>query len=139
MKTKKKTRGQLVKVLDSRFSKYIRLLYSDKKWLCKCVTCWTVDHFKKMQNWHFITRANHKYRRDEKNCHVQCMRCNIYLSGNYKSYTLYMINRYWFEWVTEITNEANKPYPIKGYEIEEIIQHYKWEVERLTLNLTNTV
>lgn len=89
-----------------------------------------------MQNWHFITRANHKYRWDEKNCYVQCMRCNIYLSGNYKAYTLFMIKTHWLDRVTEITNEANKPYPIKWYEIEEMIAYYKGKVESM-LNQTN--
>lgn len=121
---KKKTRSQLIKELDKRFSVYIRLRDCDKKWIVKCPLCWSKNHRKKSQNMHFITRWNYKYRRDEKNCYWWCMRCNVILNWNYQKYTMFMIKKYWIDKVQEMINDkwlAN----IKTYELEEKIEYYK--------------
>jgi Bacteriophage Lambda NinG protein len=90
-KKKTKTHSQLVKELDAIFSRYIRLRDADDKGICVCITCGSKVHRKEIQNGHFISRGNYKYRRSVVNCFGQCMPCNIYKSGNYISYTLYMI------------------------------------------------
>lgn len=128
---KKKTKWQLVKILDALYSKFVRLSYSDKNWYCKCVTCGKIDHYKRMQNWHYITRANYKYRRDDDNCFVQCPICNVRLNGNYKHYTLYMIDKYGRERVEARINEVKAPYDIKPYELESMIEIMKEKVKAL--------
>ena len=120
---KTKTRSQLVKELDTIFSRYIRLSNVDYNWLCKCITCWAKVHWKNIQNWHFITRGNYKYRRREDNCFPQCMPCNIYKSGNYISYTLFMIWRYWQEFVKNM-QEDKELVKISTVQIREMIEHY---------------
>lgn len=126
-KKKTKTRWQLVKELDAIFSKYIRLLDIDQYWMTNCVTCWAKVHRKIIQNWHFITRWNYKYRRREDNCFPQCMPCNIYKSWNYIAYTLFMIWRYWQERVKEM-QEDKELIKISTSEIRELIEHYTNEV-----------
>lgn len=54
---------------------------------------------------HFITRAVYKYRRDEKNCHAGCMRCNVILHGNYIVYTRRMQRKYGEILVDEMIND----------------------------------
>lgn len=49
-KPKKKTRGKIVKELDSIFSRYIRMFYSDQKGICTCYTCGDKDHYKNLQD-----------------------------------------------------------------------------------------
>lgn len=122
-KKKTKTRSQLVKELDAIFSRYIRLSNVDYNWLCKCITCGAKVHRKNIQNWHFITRGNYKYRRREDNCFPQCMPCNIYKSWNYISYTLFMIWRYWQEFVKNM-QEDKELVKISTVQIREMIDHY---------------
>lgn len=128
-KKKKPSRWKLVKKLDAIFSRYIRLRYT-AKWLCMCVTCKESKRPEEMQNWHYITRGNYKYRRHEANCHPQCYKCNCILNWNYKQYTLYMIDRYGRVGVQSMI-EDKELIKIKTYEIEEMIQKYTQLVKEL--------
>lgn len=105
---------------DRVFSEYIRLKHADSKWMCKCVTCWAVMPWTEIQNWHFITRGNMKFRFSEENCHTQCYKCNCILSGNYQYYTMYMIDRYWKMRVQEMMHDKST-IEIKQYQYEEMI------------------
>lgn len=129
-KIKTKSRSQLVKELDAIFSRYIRLRDADKNGICSCITCGEKIHRKNIQNWHFITRGNYKYRRSVVNCWSQCMPCNIYKSGNYIAYTLAMIWKYW-EWIVREMQEDKELVKISTPEIREMIEKYKYEIELL--------
>lgn len=129
-KNKSKTRWQLVKELDAIFSRYIRLRDADDKGICTCITCGSKVHRKDIQNGHFISRWNYKYRWSVVNCRSQCMPCNIYKSGNYIAYTLYMIWKYG-QWVVEMMQEDKELIKISTPEIKEMIEKYKYEVELL--------
>lgn len=115
---------------DRVFSEYIRLKASNKDWICKCVTCWAEMPYTEIQNWHFISRWNMKYRFSEENCHPQCYKCNCILSGNYQRYTMYMIDKYWMDKVQEMMDDkTTKEY--KQYEYEEmLIERYQFITER---------
>lgn len=126
---KKPTRSKLVKKLDQIFSQYIRLKYA-KKGICECYTCGQKAPRKEMQNWHFLSRGNYKYRRDENNCRVQDYRCNVIYSGNYKVYTMKMIKELGEKKVKEMIEDKSLA-KIKTYEIEEMILLYTEKVERL--------
>lgn len=79
---------------DRVFSQYIRIMNADKNGMCKCVTCGEMFTRKEIQNGHYRSRADNKYRFSEINCHPQCVRCNVMLSGNYRNYCRYMIETY---------------------------------------------
>lgn len=115
---------------DRVFSEYVRLkaaFEDNNNWICKCVTCWAEMPWEQIQNWHFISRSNMKYRFAEINCHPQCQQCNVFLNWNYLKYTMYMINRYWLEETQEMINDkTTKEY--KQYEYEEIIIKWYWEI-----------
>lgn len=113
-------------IADRVFSEYIRLKNARTDWMCKCVTCWAILPYTEIQNWHFISRWNMKYRFSEDNCHPQCYKCNCILSGNYQHYTIYMIDKYWMNKVQEMMNDkTTKEY--KQYEYEEmIIERYQY-------------
>lgn len=129
-KPKTKSRSQLVKELDQIFSRYIRLRDADKNGICSCITCNAKVHWKNIQDGHFISRWNYKYRRDENNNFAQCMPCNIYKSWNYISYTLAMIWKYGEDKVREM-QEDKELIKISTTEIREMIEKYKYEVELL--------
>lgn len=138
-KVKKKTRSQLIKELDKRYSLYIRLKDADVRGYCRCVTCNKVDYYKNMQNGHYLTRANYKYRRSDDNCFPQCVTCNVRLNGNYKSYTLFMIKKFWQERVEKRLGEIRSTTEIKSFELEESIEHYKIKVTSFISKLPTNV
>ena len=132
-KNKKKawpTRSQLIKKLDQVFSVYTRLSVADKDWYITCPLCWTRVHWIKAQNMHFITRSVYKYRRDEKNCHAGCMRCNVILHGNYIVYTRRMQRKYWEILVDEMINDK-QIIKIATWSLQEMIDHYQALVDEL--------
>jgi len=77
---KKPSRKTLVKKLDTIFSIYIRRKNSIND-IAQCITCGKQDHWKKMQNGHFMSRKHYATRWDEDNVEVQCMVCNVYRYG----------------------------------------------------------
>lgn len=130
---KKKTDSQLKKMLDKVFSEYVRISNSDKNGYCICVTCGKKDHYKSMQNGHYISRQHLAVRYDETNCHVQCVGCNIFRGGNYTAYALYMLDNYGEEKLQWL--EQQKHIITKYYPYEERIEYYKSKVKELLKNL----
>ena len=133
-KIKKKTRWKLVKELDAIYSLYIRLRDCMKWWRTFCPLCNWYGTYKDAQNMHFITRGCYALRWYDKNCHSGCVRCNVFLNGNYIEYTRWMIERYGLEFVDELRSLRNEVYIIKNPEIEEKIDFYKKTVKALKLN-----
>jgi len=122
-KKKKPTRWKLVKKLDSIFSQYIRLVSADKNGICTCVTCGERMHRKQIQNGHYLSRWNYKYRRAEENCYAQCYVCNVLKSWNYKEYTIKMIRTHWQLKVEQMINDKELV-KIGTPRIQEQIEHY---------------
>lgn len=119
---------------DRVFSEYIRLKSIRTNWMCKCVTCWAEMPYTEIQNWHFVSRGNMKYRFSEENCHPQCYKCNCILSGNYQRYTMYMIDKYGMDKVQEMLNDKTlKEY--KQYEYEEMIIQWHKEIQDMKMKI----
>ena len=123
MKKKNKTRQDYIKQLDNVFSIFIRLRDCNAKWIVICPLCWAKIPRKKAQNMHFISRGVIKYRYDEKNCHAGCMRCNVFLNGNYIIYTRWMQKTYWITYVDRIISDK-QPYKIPTPMLMEMIKYY---------------
>ena len=134
MKKNKKTawpsRSKLVQKLDQVFSVYIRLSVADKDWYITCPLCEARVHWTKAQNMHFIKRSVYKYRRDEKNCHAGCVKCNVILHGNYIVYTRRMQRKYGEILVDEMINDR-QICKIATSSLQEMIAHYQSMVDEL--------
>lgn len=117
-------------IADRVFSEYCRLYWADDKWYVTCITSGVKMFWKDSQCWHFISRWVLKYRYDINNCHPQSYAENVMLSGNYKVYTLVMIEMYWLEYVEYIVNDKDlRKYNQKDYE-DMIIERYKFIVNK---------
>ena len=97
LRTQKKatvvTVSKLKKRLWKVFSEYIRRKESYNDY-CTCITCGKKFHWKEIQAGHYIhgnTKRTYFY---EDNVHPQCVRCNMYLSGDLTNYAIYLENRY---------------------------------------------
>lgn len=122
--TKRITHSQLVKRLDTIFSQFIRLRYSVDG-MATCVTCGDMREWQQQQNGHFYTRGRYPTRWDEINCNVQCVRCNVFLKGNYINYTMYMIDKYGREAVDNLEIKSKSIAKITSVELQEMIDYYK--------------
>jgi len=59
-----------------------------------CISCGRLFPFKKLQAGHFVSGRNNANLFYEKGCHIQCMRCNIFLAGNVLDYMDSIIKLY---------------------------------------------
>jgi hypothetical protein len=129
---KKQSRSKVVKKLDDIFSKYIRLksavLVGDEL-LSMCVTCKDVKPWKQQQCGHFISRGKYPTRWDEDNCKTQCVKCNVFLKGNYIPYTKYMIDEYGREFVDDLEVKSRGLAKFPTVQLEEMIEDYKEKVK----------
>jgi len=133
-KNKKETRAGVVRRLDKVFSFYIRLRGSveyDGEKMAICVTCKSMKRWQDQQNGHFFTRGRQSTRWDEMNCNVQCMRCNVFLKGNYINYTYYMIDTYGREAVDDLERKSLKSIKIPSTKLKEMIEYYSGQVDLL--------
>jgi len=113
------TNTVLKSLADKIYSYYIRLTKSEDG-MCKCISSWEIIPREKIQNWHFVSRSILRYRYDDDNCRPQSYRDNVILEGNYKSYTLRMIEIYWHDFVEQRINDKTT-FKIRPYEYEEMI------------------
>jgi hypothetical protein len=123
---KKPARKTIITKLDNIFSQYIRLRYS-KNEISECVTCGKQDHWKKMQNGHFISRKHYATRWDEDNCQVQCSGCNVFRYGEQYLFSKYLGT----ELSEELLIKSRKIQKFTDYELLEMIEIYKDKVNNL--------
>jgi len=83
-----------IKHLDVLFSKFVRLRDADSDGLVRCCTCGKVDHWKKRQCGHFMSRRHLATRWEEKNTGSQCVSCNIFKQGEQVEFAKYLDKRY---------------------------------------------
>lgn len=136
MKTAKKIRPKkkplpklsaLMKKADEEFSLYIRRRYADEGGTVQCVTC------NKLMFWrgdgaecgHFIKRGSHGVRYDERNCNVQCTRCNHFLGGNDAQYAVYIIDTYGRAVRDELESWRGKEHKMYRSDYLELIEKYR--------------
>jgi len=130
MAKKEKTLTKLKKDLDAIFSRFIRLRNAENE-QCQCVTCGKVDHFKKMQNGHFMSRRHASTRWDEENCQVQCYSCNVMQQGKQYEYSIWLDNNYGEGKADELLIKSGFITKFDRIDYEEMIIKYKEKVNNL--------
>jgi len=129
----KKTISKLKKELDKWFSLYIRLRDANEYGMVQCFTCGIVRGYKDgMQNGHFQSRKHLATRFSEDgNCEVQCLKCNIFDSGQQYLFSLRLDEKYGEGRAEELEQLARTTLKISRVEYEEKISYYKNLVENL--------
>lgn len=116
-----KSVSQLMKDLDAVFSRWVRLSFADKDGIVSCYTCGYQNHYKKMQNGHYISRFYKQTRWDERNCRVQCAMCNLWKNGDATTFRENLVKEYGEQVVQEM--EASR-------KISQKLDH-DWLIERI--------
>lgn len=132
---KKKKKKKSLKTLKNKvwkvFSLYIRLRDTDDSGYGKCVTCETVEHYTKLQAGHAVGGRTNAILFHEEIVHAQCVKCNVFMRGNYNKYALFMIDTYGrekFEHFLALKHAFKKFYE---YELDDMYKYYKNRSEEL--------
>lgn len=118
--------------LDSVFSKYIRLKFSDVRGNCRCISCGKVFYWKDIQNGHYMSRRYMSTRFSEDNCRPQCISCNIFNQGNIQMYRRALIKQIGEQRVDLIevrAKQESKNWSL--FEYKAMIDFYQKEVDKL--------
>lgn len=118
--------------LDSVFSKYIRLKFSDARGNCRCISCGNVFYWKDIQNGHYMSRRYMSTRFSEDNCRPQCISCNIFNQGNIQMYRRALIKQIGEQRVDLIevrAKQESKNWSL--FEYKAMIDFYQKEVDKL--------
>ena len=127
-----KSISKLKKELDKWFSLYIRLREANEYGMVQCFTCGIVRGYKDgMQNGHFQSRKHMATRFDEENCQIQCLKCNIFDSGQQYLFSLRLDEKYGEGTAEELECLARTIHKVSRVEYEEQISYYKNLVENL--------
>ena len=108
----KKPISKLKKELDKWFSLYIRLRDATDMGVAQCFTCGKIDHYKKLQNGHFQSRRHNATRWDNKNCQVQCVKCNMFGQGEQYKFGMYLDAKYGLGTSEELEILSKQPFKI---------------------------
>jgi transcription elongation factor Elf1 len=100
-KKKSKTRPQLIKMLDTEFSRYIRNR-DNLNGFFTCPTCGKTLSIDQSQAGHYISRVVKEVRWDDRNVHAQCARCNLWLHGAPTMYRIWIGENYGEETAQEL-------------------------------------
>jgi len=123
---KAKSLPKLKKDLDKVFSIFIRLRVANSEGIVKCFTCGKYSHWKNgMQCGHYISRRHLSTRFDEKNCQVQCEKCNLYDQGNAGKFAMHLIEEYGSTILRELDIKRNNKSNMGRFEYIHLINHYK--------------
>ncbi|MBP92905.1 MAG: recombinase [Flavobacteriaceae bacterium] len=120
-----KSISKIKKELDKWFSLFIRLRDATNEGLCQCFTCGKVDHYKKLQCGHFMSRRHHSTRWNEVNCQVQCVKCNMFGQGEQYKFGLNLDSKWGEGTSEELQYEARQIVKITRPEYEGEISYYK--------------
>jgi len=124
--------SKLKKKLDAVFSKYVRLKDADENGFNYCFTCHKFDHYKNLQNGHFISRKYLSTRFDLENCRPQCPSCNIFRYGEQ-----YLFGQKLGSEIAEALQLKSKStVKIMAHEYEEQISYYKKLVDKILRSMS---
>lgn len=132
VKTKRKQTIKTLKAkLDRVFSIYVRLRDADKNGYCKCISCGKVEHWKDVDNGHFVNRSHMSTRYNERNCNAQCRKCNRFDEGNNIGYIRGLIGKYGVRVIPELDVLKHTQSFMKTFDYEFLISHYNEEIKRI--------
>lgn len=125
-KTKDVTRGDLTKAAQVAFNAYIR--HRDKG--RTCISCGADDSpINPHQAGHFKTvGAYPELRFNEDNCHAQCKRCNVELSGNIQAYRQFLIDKIGVDRVEELERHR-EPLKLSSDDLKELARYFRLKIK----------
>jgi len=128
---RKQTLSSLKKKCWRLFSEYIRKQGADAGGTERCYTCGGLFFWKDLQAGHSIGGRHSAVLFDEEIVRPQCVRCNVFLRGNYPAFVTKLIKENGLEWWEEKLTNSRKVKKYTRTELEELIELYKRKLEAL--------
>jgi len=114
------------------FSEFIRKRDMDKDGYCTCYTCGKRSRWDDgMQAGHGMSGRGNPILFHEELVKAQCVRCNIFLDGNYDIYHAKLIKEYGMEQFDEWIRLKNSHLRFTVDDLEEMIVNYRKRTEKL--------
>lgn len=117
--------------LDKWFSLYIRLRDSDANGYGRCISCGKLVHYKDADCGHFINRQHMNTRYDERNCNLQCTKCNRFDEGNNVGYMQGLVKKYGEGIIEGLHLKKHLYKKFSDFELKELTKYYKQKVKEL--------
>jgi len=127
----KKTISKLKKELDTWFSLYIRLKYSNEYGMVQCYTSGRVYHYKQIHAGHFMSRRHLSTRWDERNVKPQSAADNLFGQGEQYKFGMLLDSEYGEGTAEELQIIARQSFKMYRVDYEEKISYYKKLVKNL--------
>lgn len=129
----KKRKPNLVAKLDRVFSKYIRLRDVMPNGYFMCISCGQIKKYEQGDCGHFFSRKHMATRFDEDNCHMECAACNRFSSDHLASYQVNLVRKIGQNRFEKLVWKHNSTKKWSDFELEAMINHYKKEAKRLSV------
>lgn len=117
--------------LDEIFSKFIRLRDSFDGTFGACITCGRIKQIKYMDCGHYQKRQHLATRWDEKNCALQCKRCNAFEQGRDSVFAQRIDERYGKGTAEMLRIKSHNMCRMRDFEYDLLIRVYTDKYEKL--------
>ena len=119
----------MIKKLDTIFSKFIRLRDTDEYGYGRCITCGETFHYKELECGHFRSCRHKTTRWLPENANAQCTECNQ--KGDIGAYMIALLNLHGMEVASDIIEKSNRDYKFTKEEYELMYKHYYMKAKKL--------
>lgn len=127
-----KTKPNLVKKLDRVFALYIRLRDVMPNGYVRCISCGQIKKFEDVDCGHFHSRTHMATRFNEDNCHAECKYCNRFSADHLIAYQRNLTQKIGQQKFDVLNVKAHSTCHFLNSELEEMIEHYRTEVRKLS-------
>lgn len=131
-KLDEKSESELIQVLDTWFSRYIRLRDTMPNGFCRCISCGKIKHIEDIDCGHYFSRRHLATRFDERNANGECKYCNRFDSEHLEGYRGNLINKIGENEFMKLKILSKSSKHFLRPELIEMINHYKNETKRLS-------
>ena len=129
---KKRSRKDLIKVIDEARRTYIRNRDLEHNGMAKCISC--NSYSDNLQVGHYYSRRSDfttELGGDERNVNLQCVPCNSHKRGNPRGYVVGLIRKYGKNSVIELEQKRKEKY-WKIKDLENLLKYYETQNKKLT-------
>lgn len=126
-----------IKLCDNVFSKYVRLLNTDKDGRVQCFTCEYKANWQKagIQCSHFKSRGHYSTRWLKLNCEPGCVQCNEFLSGNLEVFAERLVLKHGNGILEYLDKESKRTVQLSVEKVKKLRLHFENEVLKLKAKL----
>ena len=113
------------------FSELIRRGSADEGGTVQCFTCSDLMFWKESQAGHAIGGRNNAVLLDSEIVRPQCVRCNVFMRGNYPIFAAKLIRENGLEWFEAKLEASRKVLKYTRSDYENMVEYFKKRLEEL--------